>query len=348
MSLNNSNNKTNHHHAKRNKKRKKTAQPLIPPTTQMKSRKRARQVTTLFHKYTREKDMAIQRGAPKAIIQEWEDKLQAMGGRTIYQQASQLSTSFHSTSKWVLGHLQRSGWLYGIPIVEVERQEKDCDIEMKKKSGKPPRRDTKLLEVGAINTELLDAAERTDNNNQKKYRLSVRAIDLHSMYPGRIEEADFNVLPLPPNLKTTNKQNEEYLVDRYDVIVCSMVLNCVTTPEERGEMLTRLYDFLRPGGQIFLTIPKLCLTQSPHIDQDSFQHLLGATGVGLKVVETKESPKVSFFICERPEGTDNKNNVETIFDRKWTTLKKIHHGKKYRNQFAVTLNKDRICKTRSC
>ena len=179
----------------------------------MKSRKRARQVTTLFHKYTREKDLAVRKGADATILKEWDDKIEAIGGRKTYQEASQLSTSFHSTSKWVLGYLQRKGWLYGIPIVGKDDPENSAAVgsdetdpthtNTSKKTTKQPtskkkrqRRDTRLLEIGAINTELLDASERTvedvgsssdktttsasqPEGSTKKYRLQVRAIDLH-------------------------------------------------------------------------------------------------------------------------------------------------------------------------
>ena len=358
-------------------KRKKAAVPLAPPphAASMKSRKRARQVTTLFHKYTREKDLAVRKGADATILKEWDDKIEAIGGRKTYQEASQLSTSFHSTSKWVLGYLQRKGWLYGIPIVGKDDPENSAAVgsdetdpthtNTSKKTTKQPtskkkrqRRDTRLLEIGAINTELLDASERTvedvgsssdktttsasqPEGSTKKYRLQVRAIDLHSMHPGRIEEADFLTLSLPP--KNSNHREQQ----RYDVIVCSMVLNCVTTAEDRGEMLTRIYDFLRPGGRLFLTIPKLCLTQSPFVNRETFAKLLGDTGVGFEVEETKESPKVSFFICHRPvDEDDNDEALERKFDTQWTRTKKSQQGKKYRNQFAVVLKKDRVLATR--
>ena len=381
--------------------KRKAAVPLAPPphAASMKSRKRARQVTTLFHKYTREKDLAVLEGADATTLQELDDKIEAIGGRKTYQEASQLSTSFHSTSKWVLGYLQRKGWLYGIRVSEtVEGENNNDEGDDKNKQGKQEssanerkeskniksskkkrqRRDAYLLEIGAINTELLDASERTTEKysvamdatdtkvdevhaeeTTKKYRLKVRAIDIHSMHPGRIEEADFLKLPLPPTSIDDNVDDNIHNQEkRYDVIVCSMVLNCVTTPEDRGEMLTRIYHFLRPGGTAFLTIPKLCITQSPFVNRDTFVKLLGATGVGFEVENiTKESPKVSFFICHRPEESSKQQQQqnhsseieeEQSFDTRWTRLKKIHKGRKYRNQFAVVLKKERVLATRGC
>jgi 25S rRNA (adenine2142-N1)-methyltransferase len=261
-------------------------------------------VTSLFHKYTRELDAAKEKGNP-ARVEELEQQLDELGGREAYQQASQLSTSFYSTSKWVIGHLTRSGWLYGI-------HEQGGD-------KKGPRRNTKLLEVGAINTELLVASKQIkrskDGTQTSKYRLSVRAIDLRSSHEG-IEEADFLTFPL----------------GNYDVVVCSMVINCVPRPEQRGLMLARLYHHLVPGGLCFLTLPRLCLNQSPHMSLSRFQKLLSETGVGFQIEETKESPKVAFFILRRPIEP-----LEATFDQQWTKSKVINRGKKFRNVFNVTL-----------
>ena len=220
--------------------RKRKAVPLAPKPPVMRSRKKARQITTLFHKLTRERDIAL---AQKnfAEVRRLDCKLEEMGGREEYQRASQLSTSFHSTSKWVLGSLVKFGWIHGI-AEEVEKQ------EMGKKHHKIRRRPTRLLEVGAINTELLDCAEQMEElrdqaegkaTAKRKYNLIVRAIDIHSMAE-RIEEQDFLTLPFASS----------NLAERYDVIVCSMVLNCVTTPSDRGKMCAKLYHHLRPGGTL--------------------------------------------------------------------------------------------------
>ena len=94
------------------KKNRKRPLPLAPKPTVMKSRKKARKVTTLFHKLQKERDAALEKKDQKEISK-IDKLLEDMGGREEYQRASQLSTSFHSTSKWVLGSLARRGWLYG-------------------------------------------------------------------------------------------------------------------------------------------------------------------------------------------------------------------------------------------
>ena len=318
------------------KKNKKRPVPLAPPPS-MRSRKRARWVTTRFHKLTRERDLAMARGDDRAA-QETQQQIEEMGGRQEYQRASQLSTSFHSTSKWVLRVLARLGWIHGIPSNDNDNNNDDNETQQQQQERRSSRRrDLRLLEVGAINTELLDAAKETRQvtrtvqstggttttivEERKRNRLSVRAIDLHSMHDG-IETADF--LTLPP------------CQPKMDVIVCSMVLNCVTTPQQRGVMLARLYHQLRPQGLCFLTLPKLCLTQSPFLTKARFLQMLSG-GVGFHVQETKESPKVCFFILQRPTHDNQKD-----LDPQWTQQTTLFRGKKFRNPFAVVLQQDQV------
>ena len=70
----------------------------------------------------------------------------------------------------------------------------------------------KLFEVGAINEVL-----------KKTSWLDVKAIDLHAQ-SSLIEECDFF---------TVEPKNE------YDVVVCSMVINCVAKSDKRAEMIFR-------------------------------------------------------------------------------------------------------------
>ena len=86
----------------------------------------------------------------------------------------------------------------------------------------------------------------------------VRAIDIKAQHP-RIEQVDF--------FDITPKGN-------FDVVVASMVLNCVSSPLERGSMLALTRKHLTPGGHLFLMIlagasktrhtalQKCCLTHS--------------------------------------------------------------------------------------
>jgi len=131
----------------------------------------------------------------------------------------------------------------------------------------------RTLEVGAINTDLMSA----------KF-LDVRAIDVRSRHP-KIEQIDFFDLPV------------ERLAGAYDVVHSSMVVNCVSTAEMRGEMLARTVAMLRANGLFFLMLPRRCVTSSSRMSLEKLTRLLRACG--LRVVEQKSTPKVMFFCCEK-------------------------------------------------
>jgi hypothetical protein len=221
------------------------------------------------------------------------------------------------------------------------------------------RRDVRLLEVGAINAQLIDAAARTrvrthdlaarDENYrrcddddddgigiggvvERVHLLDVTAIDIRSTDP-RIRQIDFFDLPL--------RQDPCSL---YDVVVNSMVINCVTTPGGRGRMLSLCFHHLRPGGVCFLTLPRLCLLQSKFMSRSYFEEIL-TRGVGFEILHEvgRESPKIAFFVLRRPkegEGGDGANPgpIPRCGDVRFTRLTVLHRGKKFRNEFAVTLN----------
>jgi 25S rRNA (adenine2142-N1)-methyltransferase len=326
----------------------KAPQKRLAPLPSSKSRKRARKITTLFHRYTQLKEAATTADEQNRI----DTLIEEIGGKSAYQKASQVSTSYHSTSKWVLSYLAQNGWLYGMADdkglcldvhsatvsetnqIPTRNDRPLCDGSVRRRKTK--KRDTRLLEIGAINTELLDAASASNlikNKNaageneqqqaivQKKYRLHVRSIDLHSMHD-RIEEVDFLSLPI------SHCANNPQL---YDVIVCSMVLNYLPTAEKRGEMLLRISHFLRPGGIVFITIPKTCLNLSPYIDEQRFTQLL--RDIGLDAMEhAKDTPKIAFFI-----GKKSVQPTETLASSKWQSLIRFRHGRKFRNEFAVSL-----------
>jgi len=282
------------------KRRKPVA--LVPPPHLNSSRKKARQVTTLFHKYTRDRDKAVAE-KNEARVAECDRLIESIGGRTQYQIASQISTSFFSTTKWVIGKLGSMGWLNGI------QEPNGC------------KRRTRILEVGAINTQLLQAATQRSHDlasdGPTKYNLQVRAIDLHSMHPD-IEEADFLKLKRPSCL--------------YDVIVCSMVVNCVTTPSARGDMMLKLHKFVRIEGILFLTVPKSCLTLSRHMSREIFIEML--EGIGWEVVESKDSPKISFFVCKKVADTGSINVAE------YSDVKTLYQGKKFTSDFGICFSRN--------
>ena len=351
------------------KSSKKRPVPLAPPP--LKSRKKARKVTSLFHKLTQQMDRAKAKNDVEAIDR-LEGEIDEMGGREEYQRASQLSTKFHSTSKWVLKVLGNKGWTNGIEIpIDIDQDDPNGngnnDVEENAKETKKICRTVQILEVGAINTELVDAAKRTKRVRKKKektsssttsstctsiinsssgsdeedampsvlqqyqnvslYNINIRAIDLRSTFAD-IEEKDFLQMPV---------ENETH--GSYDVIVCSMVLNCVTTPGDRGLMLSLVYKQLRPGGLCFFTIPRLCINQSKFIDRKLFEEIL-TDALGFVIDSQKETPKVAFWILKRPTKDEAKTMMK--WNKKWEATPIIHRAQKFRNLFGVSLSKDHV------
>lgn len=173
----------------------------------------------------------------------------------------------------------------------------------------------KILEVGAINTEMIEAAKRS-SDDPNKTTISVRAIDIQSQHLD-IEELDFFAL-------------DEAQATTYNAIVCSMVLNCVPTPEQRGDMLRKLHRHLKPDSLLFLTIPLTCMTLSEYMDRQRFNSIL--TYLGYTMVEEKQSPKVAFLVLKFNPASRDCNGV-----KKFHELVTIRRGKKYRNKFGIVL-----------
>ena len=198
------------------KSRKKPPKPLVPPP--MKSLKRARDVTSKFHALTHRLEK-LERASSSSLKKtsshqpstsssaeatKIRRELNTLGGRQAYQEASALTTARHRTCKWVFSLLTK----FGLRPMKGQRK---------------PR----LLEVGAVNTQLVGVPW-----------LDVTAIDLQSRHP-RIEQRDF--FSLAP-------------ASDYDFVVCSMVLNCVPTAKDRGKMLAMMSAHLTPGGYCFIMV----------------------------------------------------------------------------------------------
>lgn len=94
----------------------------------------------------------------------------------------------------------------------------------------------------------------------------MRAIDLRPCLPS-IEQADF--LQLQP-------------AGAFDIVVCAMVLNCVPTAVDRGNMLLKIRGHLQQGGHAFIVIPLRCLNDSPYMTAKYFEDALAAAGLQVR------------------------------------------------------------------
>ena len=187
--------------------------------------------------------------------------------------------------------------------------------QLTKQSLRPRKKQPKLktLELGAVNCQLLSCPW-----------LEVRAIDLRSRHP-RIEEKDFFAMEMDSQpteteellFRTTTcddcktnfchglKENGKGQLHRtslriggmYDVIVNSMVINSVVKPDARGEMLKNSYKLLRPGGRLFLMLPRRCIEQSMSYSVTQFVRCL--TTVGFRIIFWRNTPKIAMLCLQR-------------------------------------------------
>lgn len=274
------------------KKKCRLRAPLPIAKAKVRSQKHGRVVTSQYHKLTARRDAARSEGrtedaeaaeavtcpqnglqsfvscCPPALTEVarlFQAKLAEMGGVDAYQEASAVSTALHSTSKWVVKTMRARG------------------LTKPPSSNQPKPR---VLEVGAINTQLLDCRS-----------LEVRALDLNSRCP-RIEQTDFL------DCQCT-------AAEQYDAVVCSMVLNCVPDAPKRGRMLQNIRAHLKVGGLAFIVLPRTCLEHSFHIDRDFWLAALAA--VGLTLDHSHNTNKLCFFICIA--GADDRDALERFRHR---------------------------------
>jgi len=113
----------------------------------------------------------------------------------------------------------------------------------------------------------------------------------------------------------------------FDVIILSLVLNFVGDIRKRGLMLKKCQILLREkdhsnpqdlGGLLFLVLPLACTANSRYLTQELLLEILEA--LGFKLLEHKDSPKLTFFVLQ-------------------LVKKKVYrYGK--RNNFCILLSKD--------
>ena len=234
---------------------------IVPPPAKVTSRKHARRLTTQYHNITRR--LASAKTLTERLA--FKEELMTMGGVQAYQAASSLTTSLFSTSRWVTRVLRDAP---GVCIASP------C-----------------VLEIGAINTQLLDAPG-----------FAVRAIDLCASGP-RIQQQDF--LSLPHGGEVDDATGATFA---YDAVACSMVLNCVPDPRKRFNMLVGIRAQLRSGGRAFLTVPRSCLDHSFTLTEHSFIDCLAAVGLSPNAPSpdgtaftsracAPRSTKIAFFEC---------------------------------------------------
>lgn len=167
-------------------------------------------------------------------LQEIEEKITSNGGIEQYQKASiagQDSSRGGDTSKLLIEWLQELGIT----------SKSNCQYSLS------------LLEVGSLSAQ--------NACSTKGVFRFVERIDLNSQDPNNIKQQDFMRRPLPGTSTQTNSQNSgtrnktresngnsdtnEQVPETFDIISLSLVVNYVSDPQIRGEMLLRTTEFLK-------------------------------------------------------------------------------------------------------
>ena len=175
-----------------------------------------------------------------------------------------------------------------------------------------------MLEVGAL---------RTDNACSKSGIFDVTRIDLHSQNPG-IRQQDFMEMPVP-----TPKERE---TDGFDIVSLSLVVNYIGDAGGRGEMLSRVAQFLRTQKQevgaeefipgLFLVLPASCVNNSRYLNEERLEEMMQA--LGYVKVRRKMSMKLVYYFW-RCEG-------KVKLARKGFRKEEVRQGGS-RNNFAIVL-----------
>ncbi|EGW33319.1 uncharacterized protein SPAPADRAFT_136185 [Spathaspora passalidarum NRRL Y-27907] len=117
----------------------------------------------------------------------------------------------------------------------------------------------------------------------------ITRIDLNSQDP-LILEQNFMERPLPKNTD-----------EKFNLISCSLVINFVPSPQERGEMLVRMTKFLKKPTEtsisvLFLVLPLPCITNSRYFDNKRLLEIM--THLGFTQTHYYEAKKVAYWLFE--------------------------------------------------
>ncbi|WVR09176.1 hypothetical protein IAU60_006238 [Kwoniella sp. DSM 27419] len=224
-----------------------------------------------------------------------EKEMEELGGLEAYQEASKLGQSRERGGDSSKVLVQ---WL-------VEMGMKTSTIKGKGK--------LRMLEIGALTPDNYAACSSWIQNHP---------IDLNSQHPS-IKQQDFFERPLPTS--------EE---ERFDLISCSLVLNFVNSPAERGRMLSLIHSQLRPSTSslLYLVLPLPCLTNSRYLSVKSFAELMTTIGFRLEKEKWRQGGKVGYWLWSWQIPPQQSETARTRWGRKV-----IETDGPKRNNFAVIL-----------
>ncbi|PGH05968.1 hypothetical protein AJ79_06657 [Helicocarpus griseus UAMH5409] len=183
----------------------------------------------------------------------------------------------------------------------------------------------RLLEVGALST---------TNACSRVRHFEVTRIDLHSQEKGILQQ-DFMQRPLPAGEG-----------ERFDIISLSLVLNYVSEPAGRGEMLRRTTEFLTQRATLgkaeeeaafrpclFLVLPAACVLNSRYFTEGRLRDIMDI--LGYNMVNKKVTSKLVYYLWEYSSPA---KEVERVRKGAKVFKKEMLNPGANRNNFTVTLN----------
>ncbi|KAL3229219.1 25S rRNA (adenine(2142)-N(1))-methyltransferase [Nakaseomyces bracarensis] len=229
-----------------------------------------------------------------------------------------------------LGYIQREiteGGLQNYQLASTVGQDKSRGGDSSKllvkwlgELGYEQKKPLRALEIGSLS--------ETNYISTSKIFDHVERIDLNSNARGIIRQ-DFMKRPLP--------QGD---ADRFNLISCSLVLNFVNTPQERGQMCQLFSKFLLHSSDVpsyvFIVLPLPCVSNSRYTTTDHFNKLMNF--LGYTTVRDHSSHKLFYCLLEfTGKPTDKAKGQPTGQPgKKFAKKKEINPGPG-RNNFAILL-----------
>lgn len=266
-----------------------------PPTL---SSRATRSLIRSHHTLRRKISAALFRGNTSEA-QALQEKIDGSGGLPRYQEASIQGQS-----------AQRGGDTSKVLIEWMTEGEGEDKIAMK------IVRHLRMLEVGAL---------RPNNACSRSGLFEMERIDLHSQHSD-IKEQDFMERPVC--------EAGDLDQEGFDIVSLSLVVNFVSNPIERGEMLRQVAKFLRPySGHkegmfpgLFMVLPAPCVTNSRYLDEERLGEIMAS--LRYKRAKRKLSSKLVYYLWRFEAG---KAGISRAFKKE-----EIKPGR-LRNNFAIVL-----------
>lgn len=219
-----------------------------------------------------------------------------------------------------LGYIQREirdGGLKNYQMASKIGQDKDRGgdsskllVKWLKELNYDQHTELRALEIGFLSV--------SNHISRCKIFEEVERIDLNSNDPKGIKRQDFMKRPLP-------RTGEE----KFHLISCSLVLNFVNTPAERGQMCQRFSEFLFPPtsdvpSYVFVVLPLPCVNNSRYMTIDHFTMIMDS--LGYELIRSHTSHKL-FYCLLRLSHRESKRKFQK---------KEINPGPG-RNNFAIVI-----------